>query len=116
MGRLGRTTASAVKSQKIDLYVALPEGVYIYKAVHHCLMSVVGGDFRRRSGRLDVATAPVNIFYVVDIVKYEKTPFQEPGLKNQDVQKSYYYCVPETIINKKGRKCDLHLWPVRFRS
>jgi len=44
-----------------------------------------------RSGRRAAATAPVNIFYVVDIAKYSKAPFQEPGLKDPDVQKSYYY-------------------------
>ena len=40
---------------------------------------------------LPAVTAPVNIFYVVDIAKYAKAPFQEPGLKDPDVQKSYYY-------------------------
>jgi nitroreductase len=33
----------------------------------------------------------VNIFYVVDIAKYSKAPFQEPGLRDAEVQKSYYY-------------------------
>ena len=87
----GRTAASASNSQEIDLYVALPEGVYLYEAVPHHLRPVVPGDFRRRSGRRSAARAPVNIFYVVDIAKYKKAPFQEPGLKDPEVQKSYYY-------------------------
>ena len=87
----GRTAASASNSQEIDLYVALPEGVYLYEAVPHRLTPVVAGDFRRRSGRRSAARAPVNIFYVVDIEKYKKAPFQEPGLKDPEVQKSYYY-------------------------
>ena len=87
----GRTAASASNSQEIDIYVALPEGIYIYEAVPHRLMPVVAGDFRRRSGRRAAATAPVNIFYVVDIAKYRKAPFQEPGLKDPEIQKSYYY-------------------------
>jgi len=90
-GGTGRTAASASNSQEIDLYVALPEGVYLYEAVPHRLTPVVPGDFRARSGRRAAATAPVNIFYVVDIAKYAKAPFQEPGLKDADVQKSYYY-------------------------
>jgi len=90
-GGTGRTAASASNSQEIDLYVALPEGVYLYEAVPHRLTPVVPGDFRARSGRRAAATAPVNIFYVVDIAKYGKAPFQEPGLKDADVQKSYYY-------------------------
>ena len=28
---------------------------------------------------------------VVDIARYAKAPFQEPGLKDPEVQKSYYY-------------------------
>ena len=87
----GRTAASASNSQEIDLYVALPEGVYLYEAAPHSLTPVVAGDFRRRSGRRSAASAPVNIFYVVDIAKYKKAPFQEPGLKDTEVQKSYYY-------------------------
>ncbi|UCC97855.1 MAG: nitroreductase family protein [Phycisphaerales bacterium] len=90
-GGPGRTAASASNSQEIDLYVALPEGVYLYEAVPHRLRPVVAGDFRARSGRRAVATAPVNIFYVVDLAKYSKAPFQEPGLKDSDVVKSYYY-------------------------
>jgi hypothetical protein len=87
----GRTAASASNSQEIDLYVALPEGVYLYEAIPHRLSPVLAGDFRARSGRRAAATAPVNIFYVVDISKYGKAPFQEPGLKDPEVQKSYYY-------------------------
>jgi len=90
-GGPGRTAASASNSQEIDLYVALPEGVYLYEAIPHRLTPVVAGDFRRRSGRRRAAGAPVNIFYVVDIAKYKKAPFQEPGLRDPEIQKSYYY-------------------------
>lgn len=90
-GRTGRTAASASNSQEIDLYVALPEGVYLYEAISHRLSPVVSGDFRARSNRRAAATAPVNIFYVADIAKYTKAPFQEPGLRDPEVQKSYYY-------------------------
>jgi len=90
-GGPGRTAASASNSQEIDLYVALPEGVYLYEAVPHRLTPVVAGDFRRRSGRRSAARAPVNIFYVVDITRYSKAPFQEPGLRAAEIQKSYYY-------------------------
>jgi len=98
-GGTGRTAASASNSQEIDLYVALPEGVYLYEAVGHRLQPVAAGDFRRRSGRRAAARAPVNIFYVVDIAKYTKAPFQEPGLKDSDVQKSYYYVATGLIAS-----------------
>ena len=90
-GGPGRTAASASNSQEIDLYVALPKGVYLYEPGPHRLKPIVAGDFRRRSGRRSAARAPVNIFYVVDIAKYSKAPFQEPGLRDPEVQKSYYY-------------------------
>jgi hypothetical protein len=90
-GKPGRTAASASNSQEIDLYIALKDGVYIYDATGHRLNPVAAGDFRARSGRRPANTAPVNIFYVVDIAKYKDAPFQEPGLQNEEVQKSYYY-------------------------
>lgn len=96
-GQIGRTAASASNSQEIDLYVALPEGVYLYEAVPHRLTPVVPGDFRARSGRRAAARAPVNIFYIVDIAKYSKAPFQEPGLRDPEIQKSYY-CVATGLI------------------
>jgi nitroreductase len=98
-GGTGRTAASASNSQEIDLYVALPEGVYLYEAAGHRLKPVAAGDFRSRSGRRAAANAPVNIFFVVDLAKYAKAPFQEPGLKNTDVQKSYYYVVTGLIAS-----------------
>lgn len=90
-GRVGRTAASASNSQEIDLYVALPEGVYIYEASGHRLMPVVAGDFRKRSGRGAAATAPVNIFFVVDLAKFNRGQPQEPNLKDPEGQKSYYF-------------------------
>jgi hypothetical protein len=90
-GGPGRTAASASNSQELDLYVSLPEGIYLYEAEPHRLRPVAAGDFRRRSGRRSAARAPVNIFYVVDIAKYKKAPFQEPGLRDSEIQKSYYY-------------------------
>jgi hypothetical protein len=88
-GGPGRTAASAGNSQEIDLYVALPEGVYLYEAVPHRLSPVAAGDFRPRSGKR--APAPVTIFYVVDLAKYVKSPFKEQAQKDSDTVKSFYY-------------------------
>ena len=91
-GKPGRTAASASNSQEIDLYVALPEGVYLYEAVPHRLKPVVAGDFRARSGRRSAARAPVNIFYVVDRTRYDEGPGQpDRNIGDPEVQKSYYY-------------------------
>ena len=100
-GQVGRTAASASNSQEIDLYVILPEGVYLYEAVPHRLAPVVGGDLRAKvadHGRGGgAAKAPVNLIFVVDIAKFSKARFQEPGLKDPEIQKSYY-CVATGLI------------------
>lgn len=93
-GGIGRTAASASNSQEIDLYVALPDGVYLYEAIPHRLTPVVEGDHRAKVGRGRggaAAKAPVNLIYVVDLAKFAKARFQEPGLKDADIQKSYYF-------------------------
>ena len=91
-GKPGRTAASASNSQEIDLYVALPAGVYRYEAVPHRLAPVVAGDLRGRAGRGAAASAPVNIFYVVDLARYDTGPGQpDRSIGNPEVQKSYYY-------------------------
>jgi nitroreductase len=92
----GRTAASASNSQEIDLYIALPEGVFLYEAVSHRLIPVAAGDLRHfalnRGQESIEANAPVHIIYVVDINKliYSKG-FQEAGLRDPEVEKSYYY-------------------------
>jgi len=90
--KAGRTAPSASNSQEIDLYVALVEGVYIYEAVPHRLVPVAAGDFRKRAGRGRAATAPVNIFYVVNFTRYDTGPEQpDRAIGDPEVQKSYYY-------------------------
>ncbi|MDD5686770.1 MAG: nitroreductase family protein [Elusimicrobia bacterium] len=94
-GTRGRTAASASNSQEIDIYVAMQEGLYLYEAVPHRLVPVRAGDFRKmaiNSGQGNAgANAPVRIIYVVDLDKFSKAGFQEPGLYNPEIQKSYYY-------------------------
>jgi hypothetical protein len=89
----GRTAATASNSQEIDLYVVLPEGIYLYEAAGHKLTPVAEGDYRgtvgrRRGGRM--ASAPAILVFVADIAKYSRARFQEPGLKDPEIQKSYY--------------------------
>jgi hypothetical protein len=92
----GRTAASASNSQEIDLYVAAKEGVYLYDAFNNLLAPIVAGDLRAAAltpGQQGVeAKAPVQLIYVVDIHRLTHTAgFQEPGLHDPEVQKSYYY-------------------------
>jgi nitroreductase len=88
----GRTAPSASNSQEIDLYVALVDGVYLYKAEPHQLIPVVAGDFRGRAGRGNAAKAPVNIFYIANLSRYDLGPDQpDRAIGDPEVQKSYYY-------------------------
>ena len=92
----GRTAASASNSQEIDLHVALEEGMYLYDAFHHRLISVLKGDLRALAigqGQENlVAKAPVQLIYIVDVNRLSNTSgYQEPGLQDPDIQESYYY-------------------------
>jgi nitroreductase len=91
-GKKGRTAPSASNSQEIDLYVALPNGVYIYEAIDHCLFPVAEGDFRARAGRRGAENAPISVFYIADLSRYDLGPSQpDRAIGDPEVQKSYYY-------------------------
>ena len=92
----GRTAASASNSQEIDLYVAREEGVYCYDAPNNRLAPIAAGDLRVAAltpGQRGVeAKAPIQLIYVVDVHRLTHTMgFQEPGLQDAEVQKSYYF-------------------------
>jgi nitroreductase len=92
----GRTAASASNSQEIDVYVALEEGTFLYDPFHHRLVPMAAGDLRRLAigpGQAEAgAEAPVRLIYVADIDKLVHTSgYQEPGLGDPDIQRSYYY-------------------------
>ena len=65
-----RTAPSAMNKQSIDIYVALPEGLYVYEAKGHVLKPVVSQDVRALTGKQSfVAQAPVTLIYVADYKK-----------------------------------------------
>ena len=94
-GGRGRTAGSASNSQEISVYVAKEEGTYLYAPDSHSLTLVAAGDNRslaigagqNKAG----ANAPVRFIYVVDIEKFKTAGFLEPGLYDQEIQKSYYF-------------------------
>ena len=92
----GRTAASASNSQEIDLYVILSKGAFFYDPLRHALDPVEEGDLRHLAigrGQSDlVAPAPVQLIYVVDVHRLTHTSgYQEPGLQDPEIQKSYYF-------------------------
>ena len=93
-GQPWRTAASASNSQEIDFYVALEDGAYFHDGLKHQQL-VAEGDHRKlcmtpRHGVLP--DAPVHFIYVADLDKLTHTKgFEEPGLHDTEVQKSYYF-------------------------
>jgi len=91
----GRTAASASNSQEICVYVAREEGTYLYQPDSHKMTPVAAGDSRVLAigpGQgMAGAKAPVRFIYVVDIDKFKNAGFQEPGLYDPEIQKSYYF-------------------------
>jgi hypothetical protein len=95
-GGAGITAASASNSQEIDVFVLMEEGAYLFDPRRHRLIPVVAGDLRplaiSRGQRALITKAPVQLVYVVDIERLVHTQgFQEPGLQDPEVQKSYYF-------------------------
>lgn len=71
----GRTAPSAMNAQEVDLYVALPEGLYLYEPVAHRLRQVVASDVRRVTGYQDfVDSAPLDLIYVADHARMKLVP------------------------------------------
>lgn len=61
----GRTAPSAMNAQEVDLYAALPGGLYRYDPAQHQLLMVADVDVRRVTGYQDfVDTAPLDLVYV----------------------------------------------------
>ena len=95
-GGAGITAASASNSQEVDVYVALRDGAYLFDATRHELLPVVSEDIRRlaltpRQPPVSL-DAPVQLIFVVDLDKLEHTSgFEEPGLHDREIQKSYYF-------------------------
>ncbi len=95
-GVRGLTAGSASNSQEVDVYVLLAEGAYRFEARKHKLVLVSREDLRLLAftpGQPLVSPeAPVQLVFVVDLEKLEHTQgYEEPGLHDVEVQKSYYF-------------------------
>ena len=62
-----KTAPSAVNWQEIDIYVALPEGVYIYDAKANILKQILAEDIRTVIGSQPfIKEAPIVLIYIAD--------------------------------------------------
>ena len=91
----GRTAGSASNSQEVRVYVALEEGLYLYKPDSHGLQLVLAGDQRALAigpGQASLgASAPMRLIYVADLECFKRSGFDEPRLHDVEGQKAYYY-------------------------
>jgi nitroreductase len=94
-GGPGRTAGSASNSQEICVYVAKKEGTYLYEPDSHTMTPVAVGDNRSLAigpgQRTSGADAPIRFIYVVDVDRFKTAGYQEPGLYDPEIQKSYYF-------------------------
>jgi len=98
-----RTAPSAMNWQEIDIYVALPGGLYLYVAEDHSLAPVLDEDIRASTGMQPMAKdAPVNLVFVADFAKMKQ------GTKDDKVfysaadtgfisQNVYLFCASEGL-------------------
>ena len=97
-----RTAPSAMNWQEVSIYVATPEGVYIYDAKDNALNPVLAGDFRAATGTQSfVKDAAVNLVYVSDRSKTDNASSEGEMYTAVDVgfiaQNVYLYCASEGL-------------------
>ncbi len=109
-----RTAPSAVNWQEIDIYVALPSGLYLYNAPQNSLDQISDQDFRAQIGRQGFTQkAPVGLIYVSETarMKGNETEFYsatDTGFISQNV---YLFCASEglnTVVIGSVDKAALH--------
>ncbi len=81
-----RTAPSAMDSQETDIYVALPEGLYLYEAKPHRLKPLQGGDLRAKtSGQAFATNSSLTLIFVADLSRLAKArPEMRPVYANFD--------------------------------
>ena len=102
-----RTAPSSRNVQEIDVYVALPGGLYLYVAESNTLKQINNKDLRKLCGTQDfVAEAALNLVYVSDMGKLGKkegdvvkesdllSSYANTGFIAQNV---YLYCASENL-------------------
>jgi nitroreductase len=136
MGRAGRTAPSGMNLQGVDLYVALPEGVYLYEPAAHRLSPVLAADVRAMTNRRPAAgSAPVVLIYVARTdIEIRPPPGAPPPERPMTVamypcfgevdagfigQNVYLFCASEGLgawfysTDKEGLAKALHLRPAQ---
>ena len=98
-----RTAPSALNWQEVSIYVATPEGVYLYDAKANVLNPVLPGDLRAATGTQSyVKDAAVNLVYVSDMSRISRASSSDAEMYTAaDVgfiaQNVYLFCASEGL-------------------
>jgi hypothetical protein len=99
----GRTVPSAMNAQEVQLFVALPTGLFRYEPASHALLLSMASDVRRVTGYQDfVDTAPLDLIFVADhshsklvpAAQREPYAFVAAGAMAQNV---YLFCAAQGL-------------------
>ncbi len=110
----GRTAPSALNAQEIDVYVALPEGLYRHDPSTHAMQLVSATDVRRVTGYQDfVDSAPLELIFVADYARMKLVPAAQresyasvaAGAMAQNV---YLYCASAGLATVIRAWIDRH--------
>ena len=99
-----RTAPSAMNWQEIDVYVAMPEALYLYDAKSNSLKPILSRDLREAAGKQPfVKDAPLNLIYVADATKMKNASEQDQMFYSAaDVgfiaQNVYLYCASQGLV------------------
>jgi len=99
-----RTAPSASNWQETEIYITLPDGVYVYDPKGNLLRPVVAGDLRAEAGTQPfVGQAALNLVYVADTTKAAKAkPEDRDFLLGADVgfiaENVYLFCASEGLV------------------
>jgi nitroreductase len=108
-----RTAPSAMNKQEIDIYVALPSGLYLYDAKASRLNPILAEDIRGMTGLQPyVKGAAVNLVYVADYSKMAPGPDEvkvslssaNAGFISENV---YLYCASEGLATVARVNMDM---------
>ena len=98
-----RTAPSSHNRQETDIYVALPEGLYVYVPKGHKLKLVLAEDIRALTGTQDfVKDAPVTLVFVADFARMGDSPeaaktFASAANSGFIGQNVYLFCASEGL-------------------
>ena len=96
-----RTAPSAMNWQEVDVYVALPDALYLYEAKTHTLTPVVAKDLREATGAQSfVKDAPVNLVYVADSTTPASLPKMSISIARRKVW-PWWCAVPLTGLRSR---------------